>query len=254
VGGFIASTIWFRRMRVSRATSTRVAAEHGLRYFPEDPFGLERLGMPLFDEADGVEFTNLVIGDWDGLPFKAAELKWSRQRGGVAADVADAMMDIGTWVDEREYAILVAELDLRLRVPWVVVTPHGLVSKAKSVVGLGGIRFEPGEFASLYQVRTEDSRFAYELISAGLMDHLVQRQRVPWNCPRCGRTHMVASPDTMRYEMRGSRLLVALPRVKANVIMQNVYPLFAAVKGFVERIPARVWTRYGAAAVGGERR
>jgi hypothetical protein len=254
VVGFIGSAIWFRRMRAARATSTREAAAHGLRYFPEDPFGLERLGLPLFEEADGLEFTNLLIGDWDGLPFKAAEVKWTKERGGVIGEVADAVMEVGKWTEEREYTLLVAELDLRIRMPWVVVTPHSLLSKAKSAVGLGGIPFEHGrEFNSLFQVRAEDSRFAYQLLSPAMMAHLVQQQRVPWRCPRCGKTHMVLSPDRMRYEVSGSRLLVALPRTKSNVTMQNVYPLFAAAKGFVERIPQPGWSQHGAAAVGGER-
>ncbi len=255
VVGFIAGAIWLRRMRAARANSTREAARHGLRYFPEDPFGLERLGMPLFEEADGLEFTNLLIGDWDGVPFKAAELKWTKERGGLVGEVADAVMEMGKWTEEREYAVLVAELDLRLQLPWVVVTPHSLLSKAKAAIGLGGVRFEHGGgFSTLYQVRAADGRFAYELVSPGLMDHLAQQQRVPWRCPRCGRSHMVLSPDRMRYEVRGSRLLVALPRDKSNVIAQMVYPLFAGALGFVERIPHPVWSRYGAVAVGGERR
>jgi len=77
---------------------------------------------------------------------------------------------------------------------------------------------------------------------------------VPWLCPRCGRTHVVMSPDRMRYEVRGSRLLVALPRTKSNVLMQEIYPLFAAAKGFVERIAQPGWSPSGPAAVGGERR
>jgi hypothetical protein len=254
VVGFVVSAIWFRRMRATRAASTKQAAAHGLRYFPEDPFGLERLGMPLFEEADGLEFTNLLIGEWDGLPFKAAELKWTKERGGVVGEVADALMEVGKWTEEREYAVLVVELDLRLRMPWVVVTPHGLLSKAKSAVGLGGLPFEhSGEFNSLFQVRSEESRFAYHLLSPALMNNLVQQRHVPWTCPRCGRTHMVLSPDKMRYDVRGSRLMVALPRAKSNVIIQDVYALFAAARGFAERIPQQVLSHYGAAAVGGER-
>ena len=55
VVGFIASTIWFRRMRAARATSTREAAAHGLQYFPEDPFGLEPNDLPLDALARTIE-------------------------------------------------------------------------------------------------------------------------------------------------------------------------------------------------------
>jgi hypothetical protein len=248
----VGTTIWFSRTRRTRAASTRLAAQHGLRYFPEHPFGLERLAMPLFQEADTVDFSNLVIGDWDGLPFTAAEVKWTKERGGAAADVAEAVFGVEKWVEEREYAFIVVELDLRLRMPWVVVTPHGLLSKAKSAVGLGGIRFEHGgEFSSSYQVRAEDHRFAHQLFSPGLMNHLMQRRQVPWPCPRCGRTHIVPSPERLRYELSGSRLLVAMPLVKANTILPNVSPLFAAAQGFLAMVPMQVWSQVGAPAGGG---
>ena len=253
VGGFVFSLVFYRRMRASRARYARQAAQHGLRYFPEDPFGLERLTMPLFEEADTVQFANLLIGDWDGLPFKAVEVNWAKERGGVVGDITEAVADVGKWTDEREYSVIVVELDLRLQMPWVVVTPRSLLSKAKSVVGLGGVRFEHGgEFNSVYEVRSQNARFAHDLVSPGMMNYLLQRRRVPWACPRCGRTHVFMPLDGVRFEVQGSQLLVAMPRVKSNVIMNDVYPLFAAAKGFVEQIPHQVWSHFGAVAVGGE--
>lgn len=222
VGGFVYSVIWYRRYRGQRAVFARQAAKHGLLAFPEDPFGLERLGMPLFEQGDQATFTNLLLGEWQNLPFKAAELTiYTKSLNSKGQTVL---------VPQSEYSVLVAELDLRLWTPWLVLTPETARTRAKAALGMHDIQFESGAFNARFYVRAEERRFAYQLIDARMMEYLL------------------STKDTrLRYEVRGSRLLVALPRDRAGVILQEVFPLFAAASGMAERIPRVVWSEYAAA-------
>jgi hypothetical protein len=219
VGGFIYSTIWFRRYRNRRAGFIRRAAQHGLHGFPEDPFGLDRLGMPLFGEGDQVTFANVLLGEWQGLPFKAAEL--TTYTKSVNSKGQTVM------VKQDEYSVLVAELDLRVWMPWVVLTPENLRTKAKSALGVRDIQFESGAFNDRFYVRAEDRRFAFQLIDARMMEYLLSTKDA-----------------YLRYEVRGSRLLVAHPREHDGVILKDVFPLFAVASAVAERIPRVVWSEY----------
>jgi uncharacterized protein DUF3137 len=224
VGGFIYSTIWYRRYRSRRADFAQQAIRHGLRGFPEDPFGLDRLGMPLFEQGDQVTFTNVLLGEWKGLPFKAAELtvyaKSLNSKGRTEL------------VKQEEYSVLVAELDLRVWMPWVVLTPESVLTKAKAALGVHDIQFESGQFNARFYVRAEDRRFAYQLIDARMMEYLLSTDS--------------ATKAALRYEVRGSRLLIATPRGSDNVILDDVFPLFEVASGMAERIPRVVWSEYAA--------
>jgi hypothetical protein len=219
---------WWRRHRRHRQDFSRRAARHGLRYFPEDPFGLDRLGMPLFEQDHQVAFTNLLLGEWQELPFKAAELTtYSRTLN------SKGQLQL---VKQAEFSVLVVELDLRLWMPWVILTPETTLTRAKAAVGVHDIQFESGEFNARFYVRSEDRRFAYQLIDARMMHYLLSTKDSPF-----------------RYEVRGSRLLVALPREHDNVILEQVFPLFAAASGLAERIPRVVWSEFGVPATAGVR-
>lgn len=223
VASAIYTVWWWRKHRRHRQDLTRRAARHGLRYFPEDPFGLDRLGMPLFEDGDQVTFSNVLLGEWQSLPFKAAELtSYTRQLN------TKGQFEL---VKQSEYAVLVVELDLRMWMPWVILTPETRLTRAKAAIGVHDIQFESGEFNARFYVRSEERRFAYQLIDARMMQHLLDTKDSPF-----------------RYEVRGSRLLVALPRDRANVILEQVFPLFAAASGMAERIPRVVWSEFGVPA------
>jgi Protein of unknown function (DUF3137) len=216
---------WYiRRDRNRKQDFVHRAARQGLRGFPEDVFGLDRLGMPLFEQGDQVVFSNVLLGEWDGLPFKAAELTSYR-----LVYTTDGKRELS---ELAKYSLLVAELDLRLWMPWVVLSSETLFTKAKAAVGIHDIQFESAAFNDRFHVQAEDRRFAYQLIDARMMEYLLG----------------MAKSD-LRYEVWGPRLLVALPREEDGAILDCVSPLFAAARGVAERIPRPVWSEWGAAAM-----
>lgn len=214
---------WWKRNRHRARTLARRANRLGLQYFPADPFGLDALGMPLFDEGDTIVFANVLIGEWSGLPFKAAELtSYTREW------LDSAMAEV---VKERMYSVLVAELDVRMRLPATSVAPETFRTKAAAAVGRHDLQFESGEFNDRFFISSADRRFAYQLIDARMMHYLLG--------------YADARP---RFEVRGSRALVALPRVRENVILDDVVALFRIAGGFADHIPRVVWTEQGATA------
>jgi Protein of unknown function (DUF3137) len=215
---------WFARRRRRGQAFRRRASALRLAGFAEDPFGLDKLGMPLFDKRDGqLLFTNVVVGEWQDLPFKAAELSFLIERSGVVRR--------RRLVERARYAVLVAELDLRLSMPMTVIAPESAATKAKAAFGFHDIQFESGQFNDRFHVRSRDRRFAYDLIDARMMEHLLG----------------LDNPD-LRCELLGPRLLVAVPRSRKDVILELVVPLFGVARAVAERIPRVVWDRYGLAA------
>jgi hypothetical protein len=73
VGCYGAYYVWVRRTRRRQRNLSRHAARSGLVHFADDPFGLDWLDLPLFYEDDQVVVRNVVVGERDGLPFKAGE-------------------------------------------------------------------------------------------------------------------------------------------------------------------------------------
>jgi hypothetical protein len=215
---------YLRRDRNRKRDFVQRAAVHGLRGFPEDVFGLDRLGMPLFEHGDQLVFSNVLLGEWKGLPFKAAEL--TSYRLVYTTDGKRELSELASW------SVLVADLDLRLSMPSVVVSPETLFTKAKAAVGVHDIQFESAAFNDRFHIQSQDRRFAYQLIDARMMEHLLS----------------IRDAD-LRYEVRGARLLVAMPRDGDGVILNCVSTLFAAASGIVERIPRPVWSEWGAAAM-----
>jgi len=221
VGFYSFYYLWGRSARRRQRNLSRQAARYGLLHFADDPFGLDWLDLPLFHEDDQIAFRNVVIGERDGLPFKAAEFSsYYRQaeRGGAA-----------TLVERRAYSILVAELDVRLRMPTTVIAPESLRTLIPGALGMRDLQFELRRFNDRFHITSHDRRFAYQLIDQRMMEHLLATARVPF-----------------RYEVRGSRLLVAVPRNGQDVILREVPRLFQAASGFADHIPRAVWSEHGA--------
>src|SRR5687768_16561466 len=68
--GLVVSYILKARRREGMA---QFAARYGFEYTPHAPSGLLAYGFPLFFKGDGWGAENGVIGEWKGLPFKAAD-------------------------------------------------------------------------------------------------------------------------------------------------------------------------------------
>ncbi len=211
----------WRRIRRRRKDLGRRAAKLGLGYFPTDPFGLDWLDLPLFHEDEQVSFANVLIGERDGLPFKAAEFAtYVREfRPGRSPEM----------VQRSAYSILVAELDMRMRMPTTVVAAETLSTRLPALLGVRDLQFESREFNERFHITADDRRFAYQLIDPRMMEHMLS-----------------TAPTDLRYEIRGCRVLVALPRVGENVILDDLSRLFAAASGFVHHIPRVVWSVQGA--------
>jgi uncharacterized protein DUF3137 len=222
LGGFYgAFYLWVWRARRREKNLSQHAARYGLVYFADDPFGLDWLDLPLFQEDDQVAFSNVVIGERDGLPFKAAEFTSYYREIDTGGPVK--------YIERRAYSIMVAELDMRMRLPTTVIVPETLRTLIPGALGKRDLQFELREFNDRFHITSHDRRFAYHLIDQRMMQHLLGE-----------------SDNYLRYEVRGSRLLVALPREKANVILRDVPRLFAAVSGFAGHIPRVVWSEHGA--------
>jgi LemA protein len=178
----------WRRIRRRRKDLRRRAAKLGLGYFPTDPFGLDWLDLPLLRQDDQVSFINVLIGERDGLPFKAAEFAtYVREfRPGRSPEM----------VQRSAYSILVAELDVRMRMPTTVVAAETLSTRLPALFGMRDLQFESPEFNDRFHITADDRRFAYQLIDPRMMEHLLSTGHVD-----------------LRYEIRGCRVLVAAPRI-----------------------------------------
>lgn len=75
----------------------------------------------------------------------------------------------------RHYHVSCVAIALPKAVPWLTVFEEGLNSKVAQFFGYDDIDFESKAFSDAYCVRSSDKRFAYDVISPAMMEHLMSR-------------------------------------------------------------------------------
>lgn len=76
----------------------------------------------------------------------------------------------------RHYHLSCAAVSLDRRYPVLTVFPEGFGSKIAQFFGYDDIDFESKAFSDAYCVRCEDKRFAYDVITPGMMEYLLSRE------------------------------------------------------------------------------
>jgi len=192
------------KARQRRETMTRLAADLGFEYYPDDPWSLEdKYAMfELFGRGHSREASNVICGEMDGRAVVAFDYQYTTGSGKNRSTHSYQALVMG---------LPIAAAGLRMRTETVF-------DRLASWVGWDDIDFESDEFSRRYHVASEDRRFAYDIFHARLIEYLLA----------CGQ-----APDL---EMKGPLMIL----FDSQRGVENVRRLIAIGREIVASIPEYV--------------
>ena len=201
-----------------REAMAQFAAKYGFVYTAHAPPGLLAYGFPLFFKGDGRGAENGVIGEWKGMPFKAADFWYYTESTDSKGNRSK---------NYSRFSVAVIELEAWL--PDIAIHRENVFTLLGDKLGMKDIDFESEEFNRAFQVKAKDRKFAFELVDPRMMQWLLSCDR------RFG------------FEIHGKGVLIYSKTLKPTEML----PLIATLKEFRERVPRLVWTNYGTASASG---
>ncbi|HUU30546.1 MAG TPA: hypothetical protein VMY69_00435 [Phycisphaerae bacterium] len=204
------------KARERREAMARLATELGFEYYADDPWDLEDTYamFELFGRGHSRKASNVICGEMDGRAVVAFDYQYTTGSGKNKSTHSYQAVVMG---------LPIVAAGLRMRTETVF-------DRLASWVGWDDIDFESDEFSRRYHVASEDRRFAYDILHARLIEHLLA----------CGQ-----APGL---EMKGP--LMVLFDSQGNV--ENVRRLIAIGREIVASIPEYVLKARGIGGKEGE--
>ena len=199
VGGYLISR---QITQKRRAALTAVATSLGFRYAPDDPFDTVDLPFALFRRGDGrgVEMREFDYWYYD----ESTDSKGGRSRS------------------YHRFSCSTTSIDAH--VPGITVGRENVLTRLGGALGFDDIEFESEEFNRAFRVKSEDRKFAFDLIDARMMAFLLD------------------ASSGCTFEVVGSDLLCATRRVRPAELPSLVQVL----QSFHAHVPNVVWSLYPA--------
>jgi hypothetical protein len=153
------------KARKRREAMTRLAAELGFEYYPDDPWSLEdKYAMfELFGRGHSRKAANVICGEVDGRAVVAFDYRYTTGSGKNQSTHSCQALVMG---------LPIVAAGLRMR-------SESLFDRVASWVGYDDIDFESDEFSRRYHVASEDRRFAYDILHARLIEYLLACGQAP---------------------------------------------------------------------------
>jgi len=192
------------------AAFTALAAERGWRYTERDRALANRFQGTPFGEGHGRDARHVLTGSFRDRPMLAFEYTYKETHG--------------TGDDRRTetYHYTVVSLGLPAPKPTLQVNREGLGRKLLGLVGVRDLQLESEAFNKTFHIRTENEKFAYDVLHPRMMEWMLADQR--------------ALSTPFRFE-RGD--LVTWDQGKIDV--SNVDGLLNYLSDVLERVPSFVW-------------
>jgi len=229
----IGGIIWgFYAAKQRREALSALAAGMGLSFSEQDPlkeqvygksqgflaslFGSGQSGIP----GRFGQFGALAVGD----SRKGYNVLWGEHNGRELM-AFDYQYSTGSGKSRHTHYLSAAVVTLGCRFPELFIRPENFFDKIAAVVGFDDINFESHEFSKRFYVKCRDRKFAYDVITAPMMEYLLS---VPgWSLELDGADAMIWTGRTWKPE-----------EFRAAV---------AVLQGFFDRVPRFVWKELGEA-------
>ena len=187
------------------------AAQHGLEFHPDDPFGIDTWGFALFQRGDGRGIENVLHGTWQGTPLRVFDY-WYYERSTDANG--------GSSKSYSRFTCAVTPIEAACA--HLVVDEEHLFSRFAELLTFEDIRFESEAFNRTFTVRCDDPAFAHAFIDARM---------IAW---------MLAQREGQVYEIMGDKLLV----VRRTIDPEALVDLCETVPAFAAAVPRVVFSLY----------
>jgi hypothetical protein len=209
----IGAVAWFGYVakQKRREAFALMAAQLGLEYSAEDPFGT--LGEPfaLFEKGDGRDVENVLSGAWQGLDVRLFDYWYY-----------DESTDSKGGTSRTYYRFDCVMVPVDAGCPRLSITHEDLGTRVANALSFHDIRFESEAFNRAFYVTSSDAKFANDLVDARMMDWLMQHAE--------GFSFEVAATEALCY--------------RKKLAPTEIIPLLGTVKAFREHIPGVVYSLY----------
>jgi hypothetical protein len=218
--------VFARRGRMIRGHQNKIrrwAARHGLQFSADDPFRLTEADFPLLRRGGKRKCSNVISGQWQGLPFAAAHYQFHENE-------ADSRGTFRGYAHSYKYvAVVVANLDPRMQLPRTIIARRVVPTTLGDHIGLRPFFSGWEPFDRRFMVEG-DGRVPPPVVNQPVMQHLLGS--------------LASNTPAFRWEIAGSRLLVAsFPRNQPteDMLMEFIEPLLGEARSFAALIngPAR---------------
>jgi hypothetical protein len=194
-----------------RMAFIQLGATLNMSYSESDPFGLLGYPFALFRKGDGRGIENVLHGAWQELAVvvfdywyyeESSDSKGNRHRSYYRFDCVLAPLEAAC--------------------AHVTIDRENLFTRVADFLSFRDIEFESEDFNKAFNVKSEDKKFAYDLIDARMMQWLLSLD------------------GEGGFEVMGNRLLVIGPKIDPWAIPS----LLGVARGFVDHVPRVVYSLY----------
>jgi hypothetical protein len=140
------------------------AAAQGWTWVPRDDSWAARFSGDPFGDGDSREAQNVLQGQWRGRPMAAFDYSYETYS-------TDSQGRRTT--QTHRYAVCV--LALPARVPKTELVPESVFGRLGTVLGMQDIELESEDFNRRYRVRSDNPKFAYDVLPPRTMEALLSR-------------------------------------------------------------------------------
>jgi hypothetical protein len=183
------------------------AASRGWTYVREQPDLVDRFPGHPFGRGFGRRATNVVHGTWDGRVFVSFDYVYKTQQSN------------GKTTTTVNHPFSVLAVGLGVRVPELEVAPEGIFGSIADAVSGSAINLESEEFNQAFTVRSDDRKFASDVLHPLMMEYLLAHRG-------------------LAFRTVGDSLLVV---GSGHRPVEQVDGVLAWADGVLDRVPEFVW-------------
>ncbi|MFH1230813.1 MAG: hypothetical protein V1709_04880 [Planctomycetota bacterium] len=152
-----------------REAMTTIANQLGLTYQPDDLLGRDNIyaNISLFNKGHSHKAYNVITGSKKGYSVEVFDYLYK------------ITMSTGKTTTTVTYNNAVCILTIPQRFRYLFVRTENLFDKIAGAIGFDDIDFESKEFSKRYYVKSDDKKFAYDIIHPQMIEFLLQSSEVP---------------------------------------------------------------------------
>jgi hypothetical protein len=202
---------WYAKKK--RREELAIAAKQlGLQYSAEDVLGCLALPFGLFRKGDGRGTENVMWGTWQNVDLREFDYWYYEESTDSEGHTSKSY---------SYFSCAVTQIPLTAAA--LSVTKENIFTRFADHVGLRDIEFESERFNREFNVKSQDRKFANDVIDARMMQWLLE------------------SGERYAFEMNGPFVLVYCKRLKPL----ELTPLLGTLKSYVDHVPRVAYSLYG---------
>jgi hypothetical protein len=167
-----------------RAELLALAGELRLTFSEADPFNIPNMygNFDVLSQGEDQEASNVLYGQISGYDIKAFDFEYQTEE-------TDTDSEGHTTTSHQSHYFSAVIVDTAVIFKKLNIRPEGFLDRVAGAIGFNDIDFESDEFSRKFYVKSEDKKFAYDIIHPRMMDYLLSKPG--WSIQVLGRSILV---------------------------------------------------------------